>query len=310
MLAEGVIGTDEFAHMFGFAPNALPEPFLRTIGQKNTAWRAPTRDEVEAYVFDFIRRIHTDWDERSPLENQIAFDNGWRENLQELRFGDVSLDKLKPKYFRQNKHLRYNKALIVSDNLGLEHDLFVLARQLIFAKYLSPHKTIYEFGCGSCANLLLLSELFPEKVLHGLDWSESSVNIANLLAQRMGRALSGGLLDMLAPPETMELAPNSAVLTVHALEQLGTRHGPLLQFLLRAKPGIVVNYEPIEEFYEEGNLYDYLAMLYSRKRGYLSGYYSALRELESAGKIEIIEARRPCLGGILHEASLVVWRPI
>jgi hypothetical protein len=114
--------------------------------------------------------------------------------------------------------------------------------------------------------------------------------------------------DILNPPSDFKLEPGSAVLTIHSLEQLGNRHGAWLDFLLRSKPGVVINYEPILEFYDKENLLDYLALLYSQKRGYLTGYYSRLRELEKEGRINILDAFRPHLGGILHESSLIVWQ--
>jgi hypothetical protein len=71
-----------------------------------------------------------------------------------------------------------------------------------------------------------------------------------------------------------------------------------------------VNYEPIDEFYDPENLWDYLALKYSRKRGYLSGYLTSLQRLADAGRIEILEAIRPYLGGVYHEASLIAWKVI
>jgi hypothetical protein len=56
-------------------------------------------------------------------------------------------------------------------------------------------------------------------------------------------------------------------------------------------------------------VYDALALAYSEKRDYLRGYLAALREKAAAGEVEIIEENRPYIGGVYHEASIVVWRP-
>ena len=64
------------------------------------------------------------------------------------------------------------------------------------------------------------------------------------------------------------------------------------------------------EFYSDNNLYDLLAIQYCRKRNYLENYLTALKQLEQQQEIEIICAYRPFLGGVLHESSLVVWRPL
>jgi hypothetical protein len=79
--------------------------------------------------------------------------------------------------------------------------------------------------------------------------------------------------------------------------------------MLAARPSVVVQYEPVLEFYDPDNLYDALALRYCRQRNYLEGYYPALQRLQDEGRIEILAARRPELGGTLHEASVLVWRP-
>jgi len=64
------------------------------------------------------------------------------------------------------------------------------------------------------------------------------------------------------------------------------------------------------EFYDEKNLFDYLALFYSEKRNYLSGFWTAIKQLEEEKKVEVIETYRPYLGGIIHEALMIVWRPL
>ncbi|MHC4662654.1 MAG: class I SAM-dependent methyltransferase [Planctomycetota bacterium] len=304
------IDADDFKRMFRLEDKDLGTEFRDRLSGMQTTYRPPTQSELEDYILDILSTIHSDRKARGEDENQQAFEQGWQENLEHARKEGVSVEALRPRYFRQNKYFRYNKSLVVTDNLALEYDLFYLARLLIFAKYLKPYQSIYEFGCGSCGNLLMLSEMFADKRLYGLDWAPASVAIAELLEKEKDGRISGMLFDFLNPRKDIKLEPNSAVLTVHALEQLGDRHDTWLAFLLDAKPGVVVNYEPIIEFYDTGNLYDFLAIQYSQKRGYLKEYYTALLEMEKEGRIEILDSYRPYLGGIVHEASIIVWRPI
>ncbi len=303
------IGENDFARMFSIAPDEFCPSFADKLAGMDTAWRHPDWAEIEKYVLGLLKGILGEFSARTEEENLAAFEAGWKENLEELQAKGISEAALKPKYFRGSKYLRYDKMLIVSDNYDLEHDLFILARLLMFWKYLRNFSTIYEFGCGSCSNLLMLAQLFPEKHLIGLDWAQASVDIANLLGQQMGLHIRGERFDLHHPPCRFTLEPGAAVLTIHALEQLGDRFDPWLDFLRQNKPAVVVNYEPILEFYDPTNLFDYLAFEYSRKRGYLSGYWTAVQELAKQGAVEIIAARRPHLGGVLHEASLLVWRP-
>jgi SAM-dependent methyltransferase len=303
------IGHDDFSRMFNCHLDELPEEFVSMLDRIDTTYREPHPGEFEEYILSVLRQINSPYITRTREENLEAFEKGWEENLEMLRAGEMPSLSLKPRYFRPDKFLRYDRKLIVSDNLGLEYDLFILARHIIFSKYLSSYDYIYELGCGSCQNLLLLSELFPSKSLFGLDWTNASVEIASFLSKNLGRNIAGTVFDMMNPSSNLVINPGSAVVTIHALEQIGTNHEKLLSFFMDSQAGIVLHYEPILEFYDENNLLDYLAIMYSKKRGYLSGFLTALRRLEKEGKIEILGAWRPCLGGILHESSLIIWKP-
>lgn len=304
------ITSQDFARMFRIPAGEMPADFAARLSDVDTAWREPTRGEIDAYTLNILQKVTVELRQRKPEENQAAFEGGWRENLKEVQATTDLVAALRPRYFRSSPYLRYNKTIVVGRNGFLEPELFQLARRLIFEKYLGAWPSIYEFGCGSCSNLFALSEYFPDKALFGFDWCEASVQIAEVLRARTGKAINGQLFDMLHPPAGVTIQPGGAVLTIHALEQLGQNHTAFLQWLLRARPSLVVNYEPIQEFYDPANLYDLLALVYSQRRGYLNGYYTALKQLEEAGQIKIIEAYRPMLGGVIHEASLLVWRPI
>jgi hypothetical protein len=123
--------------------------------------------------------------------------------------------------------------------------------------------------------------------------------------------VTGRHFDFFEPDPDMKLDAGSGVLTMCALEQIGPRHERFVEFLLQKKPQVCVNMEPLLELYEDDNLVDYLAMRYHRKRGYLDGFLTSLRNLAAAGRIEILDVRRFFFGSIYHEAySYVAWRPL
>jgi hypothetical protein len=265
--------------------------------------------ERDQYIVEMLNLIRSPRIERSVDENRVAWERGWQQNLDEARAGGFTPETLKPKYFRGNRFLRWQGDVIVSDNPQIEHDLFVLARRLLFGSLLAGSRTIYEVGSGSCNNLWLLSELFPEARVIGLDWVTPAVQLATELGQATGRQIEGRPFDMLHPDPTFSLEPDAAVVTVHALEQLGDGHRPLLDWLTAARPALVLHYEPILEFYDPANVIDCLSLAYSERRRYLSGFWTALSARRQAGCIDIIDARRPGLGGVYHEASVIAWRP-
>jgi hypothetical protein len=148
---------------------------------------------------------------------------------------------------------------------------------------------VYEFGCGTGHNLTGLMNC------KGFDWSGSAVR------KLRDRGIDADVFDMLNPTP-MEI-PGAAV-TFHALEQLGKNFRPFLDFLLEARPKVVVHVEPILELYED-NLLDYLAVQYHKKRGYLEGYLEAV--INSGA--EILELKRNHFGSLYHDAySVLVWR--
>jgi len=304
------IKTDDFLKMFNCTKEELPEQFFTIMKNTNTTYKEADLQDYKEFFYNTITYINS-LDARTEEENYSAFEKGWNENLELFNSDTTSLEHLRPKYVQPGKFLRFNRELIVAENPYLEYDLFTLARYILFSKYLSSYDDIYEFGCGSCQNLHMLSQMYPSTRLYGTDWSESSVKIAEKLGTSQHLNTKGYLFDMLHPPSDFTLQPNSAVFTIHTLEQLGTGFDKFLSFLLKSKPGIVLHYEPIREFYDPDHLLDYLAILHDSKRNYLSGYATALQKLEEQKKIEIIESRRTYLGGPLHEStSVLVWKPV
>lgn len=306
------IGEDDFARMFRIGEAHIPEPARDLIRRYDLICRAPDTVELEEYVLNFLMLEEDTRLARSKEENRLAFEHGWSENLDELKASgpDGYEMALKPKYYRGSKFFRYDNRLVVTDNPQLEYELFVIARLCLFHAYLGGSEVVYEMGCGTCANLLLLSGILPKAGLVGLDWTAASSKIAAELGRKLMRPISGHIFDMLSPDSTVEIPEGAAIISVHAFEQLGRNFEPALEFMVRAKPSIVLQYEPVLEFYDNDRLLDKLALRYCRKRAYLEGYYSRLREMEEDGKIRILAAYRPYLGGVLHESSVLVWKPL
>lgn len=197
-----------------------------------------------------------------------------------------------PKYFSGT--VRYHGALFAGNEKALFDDL----RAKVFEKWLSSEKTVCEFGCGGGDNLAELNAAYGTEVI-GFDWAASAVR------RCMDRGILAQQFDMFSPPPSTF---RGALLTIHALEQLGKRWRPFLDYVMRSNPSICVHIEPIEELYDETNLLDYLALKYHAKRGYLSGFLTHL--VDDRG-IEVLHVERSKFGNLFHEAySCVVWRPL
>jgi hypothetical protein len=301
----------DFTRMFRLENSGIPDLADDLIRKFDLSYQRANKEELEEYVLTFIKLIEKEEMVRTREENLHAFENGWTENLEELKTSSPASyeSALKPKYYRGSKFFRYNDDLVITENLQLEYELSLIARFCLFQTYLEKAETICEIGCGSCLNLSLLSKVLPKAKLIGLDWTSASCEIARELGEQLSRPISGVLFDMLGPDFLFEIPTGAAIISIHAFEQLGNRFEPILEYLIRSKPSIVVQYEPVFEFYNGNNLLDYLALSYCRRRSYLEGYYSRLQQLEKNGQIKIVNAFRPYLGGVLHESSVLVWKP-
>lgn len=309
MIKKRKIAYNDFINMFDGINKSFSSYIKDKLNNLYTEYHYAKKDELEEYILSVLKSMQAEGIRRSREKNYNVWKRGWTEQYSEIQSDRISLKDLKPKYYKPNKFLRYNNKLIISDNLNLEYDLSIIARYIIFTKYLTPYNTIYEFGCGSCQNLLLLLKIFPQKKLFGLDWISFSTKIIKLINKKLNTNIKGAMFDMMKPDDNFYLERGSAVFTVHALEQLGSNYEKMLSYFIKAKPAIVVHYEPILEFFNQDNLLDFLSFLYCKKRNYLSGYWPALCKLRKQNKIEIIYAKRPFLGGITNE-SVIIWKPI
>lgn len=288
---------------------SVVDGFDKMLKDVNTSYHTASASDVERYHAEIFQRMSTPGARRSKDENYNVWENGWNQNLEEIK-EKFREDYLKPKYFRRSNYFRFNKSIILPENQNLEHDLFSIMRDYLFGKYFRGFDSAYELGCGSCQNVYALSKIYPKMKIIASDWTTASKQIAAIVNQNVSAEIIGCQFDMLDPPHNFDIEPNSIVFTIHALEQLNTGYENLIRYLLDKKPALVLNCEPIVEYYDETNIYDYLALQYSHARGYLSGYLSRLRDYEKAGRLKITEQFRPYIGGVYHEASLVVWKPL
>lgn len=184
----------------------------------------------------------------------------------------------------------------IVDDPSLEYALFCKLRASVFERYFKGMRRVYEFGCGNGQNLVALRD--ADLIAVGLDWSAAACEHVRSIG------FEAYQFDMFAPGDERL---DGAVLTVHAMEQLGAGWGPFLDYLVRQRPSVCVHIEPILELYDNMKLLDYLAIQYHKKRGYLSVFLPALT---ARTDVQILEVTRSHFGNLYHEAySVVAWRP-
>ena len=300
----------DIARFFDVAVSDLSEKIRILIQKTDLRYREMEQHERDQAMLTILKRLESPNLGISGIDQKERWIRGWNENLNMFIESGYDERSLIPKYIKQKHPVRLHGDYVMPLNENFERDFLFIIRQWLFATYLSTHNPIYEFGCGTGANLVELAHMYPGKELHGSDWIDVPKKIIDLLAKKKGYNLTGHVFDMFFPEESFSLKERSAILAVNSLEQIGDKFEPFLQFALAQKPSVFVHVDSFVEFYDENNLPDYLTLMHSRKRNYLSGYMTRLRELEHLGAIDILKAQHVPCGGLYHDFySFAVWKP-
>ena len=237
--------------------------------------------------------------------------DGWGEVLERVRRYGVSADTLRPQYFRHDL-LRLEGRYIRASSMDFERRLFELFKVLLFRRYLTDIPHVVEIGCGTGANLYQLHKIFPDKHLTGCDWAPPSQVLIKLIGSETGADITPVNFNMrtLEGRGEINIGPDTAIVTLHAMEQLGDDFETLLGMILEEKPALCVHLEPISELYDSDSKFDLRALTYHNKRNYLSGFLNKLHEIIPGTKIEILHVHRAQFGSTFQEAyTTIVWKP-
>ena len=297
-----------FARLFGTTTENILQVCGSLLGTFDFRYEILLKEEQNQVVQSVLQKIESGDLIPSGKDRKGDWERGWQENLDAFVAGNFDLSALAPKYISKYPVSRLFQQYVRPVEKKFELNFYTVFRHYLFNTYFSPYKTIFEFGCGSGYNLVIMNRLYPDKKIVGLDWATSSVNIANTLGQHLHTNISGTAFDYFQPNENLEVPPDSLFITLNSLEQLGAGHTEFLNFILKKKPALCINSEPFLEMYDSQNFIDSLAIRYHTARNYLAGYYTALEQLESEGRIRILKRQRIPLGNLFHEGySFIVW---
>jgi len=279
---------------------------LKNLNFRYTVCSQKKREEI---FLDAIKRCDNAQLSVSGVHRKTDWRRGWGEILQEFHNSGGDLKALAPKYWRPDQPLRYHGDYIVANSSTFERDFVDVFRYWLFQKHFGDYKNIYEFGCGTGYDLVLMAQLFPGKKLFGMDWVPESQELLAAIAAKYGWPITGSNFDFFHPNNKLKILPDSLVYTSSALEQLGSDYDGFLNYLMANKPALCVNVECMAEYYDENILYDYVALRYHKARNYLNGFLTRLRGMEKENKIRILAARRTGFGSLYHEGLMyVIWK--
>lgn len=302
------LDAEDFMRSFG--TRELPRSSLDLISQHNFTYTEVRGQELESLVEEVEAAIKRDSKVVGTPQRKEVWEAGWQHHRDDfLADGDVS--KLKPKFLRERVPMRWSGTYIRSENAQFEHDFLDVLRTWLISSFLEPYDPVYEFGCGTCETLLAIATAFPQKRVRGLDFTQSAAALASDLGSRLGKRIEGRVFDLVHPDYSLALERGSAVLTLVTIEQLASKFGAFLDYLLHWRPSICIHVEPIAELYAPDNEFDARALRFHRRRRYSEGFLHALQDLQKRGKLEFVHVKRCSFGSLFHEGySIVIWRPL
>lgn len=301
----------DLARLFGATVGDLPEICKKMVSEGKFKYQVTSQREHDDIILDVLKRIESsDYTPVGPKRKR-QWEKGWKENLHDFISSNYDLKTLMPKYIKSFRPIRLNGKYVIPLDNDFELNYPTAFFSWIFSKYLRDADSVYEFGCGTGFNLILLAQMFPEKKLYGLDWIPASKKIIDLVAKKNSYSIKSGVFNMFKPDYSLRIDKNSAIINMASLEQLGKNFKPFVNFIIKNSPIIVMDVNQLSELYDPNILLDYLALKFEHKRGYLNGYLAYLRQLESQGKIKIIKTQRSHLGTVNHDGfSYIIWKPL
>jgi hypothetical protein len=301
------LSKEDFAEIFNISSDDFSDNVKKIIEERNFEYTFCDEKEKEQVLLQILKRLNGNLSV-SGSDQQIMWDKGWSENLESFK-NDGDVNSLTPKFIKKYPALRLRGKYVKPVSDSFEFDFIDVYRIYLFEKYFENVSTIYEFGCGSCQHLIVLSKMFPDKEIVGLDWADSSQEIISELNKKGFKNIRGVNFNLFDPDYDFKLKENSAVLTIGTMEQMGKDFYEFIDYLIKNRSVVNVHLETIREFYDDNTLFGYLASYFDNKRNYLNGFYTCIKDLNYADILCLLKSNHLEFGNLYHDSySLIVWK--
>lgn len=308
------ITLEDIAKNFGCNQKKFSLKFIEFFNSLNLNYEELNKNERDQIILEILNKLDNDKQKIGSPERTDIWYNGWKENLDGF-IQTKNLNEIIPKFIRPNNIVRFNGNFIKPKNSYFEKDFAKLIQIFCYDNYIKNYNVdnVYEFGCGSCFNLINIINLDHAlgRSFYGSDFVNSSVVLCNELSKSFNLKLEGFLFDMLKPDLSVEIKSNSCVFTFGAIEQLNSKFHNFIDYLIKNKPKICFHIEPTIENYNNDDLFDNLQIRFHKKRGYTEGLLPYLEKLEKEGVIKIVKNKRINFGSKFMEGyHLFAWEMV
>lgn len=297
----------DFEHLW--STSLLPIA-INEINEMEYEYEALTPAEEIEVVTEIHREVLENKFVKAGQDRETAWEKGWDENLKNFKRTE-NIDELVPKYFGKSNINRLGQHFIRSTSKNFDLNMLRAIQARVFSEYLMEAKNIYEFGCGTGHNLLFLSRFNLEASLVGLDWAKSSQEILQLLNKtQVNKNIAGRRFDYFSPDDDFKLVPSSAVLTIASLEQIGDKHKPFIDYLLKNQPSIVIHVEPFRDLLDDQDSIDLTSIVYMKQRNYIEGYCQEILDLQNNNRARVHLFERTFIGSKYVDGyTIMIWSP-
>jgi hypothetical protein len=236
----------------------------------------------------------------------------WGPLLEQVRTGAAGLDEVERLQFGTQQRIPVSRgdALYLADALQAR---VLLAGHLAdaLAGLAGPGDTVVELGAGTGAITLRLAQ-DPRQAgcrFMAADFSPSSVQLMDLLAQRCGVALQTGAFDFHAPQAGLAIPPGSVLLTSWSAAYVQGMDVEFWRRLAALQPRALLLAEPVYQHYREDTVLGLLRRRYYEINDYNRAILPTLQQAVEQG-VWRIEAVRENVFGVnpLCPVSLLTLR--
>jgi hypothetical protein len=261
--------------------------------------------------FQRVKKLINDINDKSSKKRMPIWNEGWNENYSKILKKGFSQGTIPGYYLRKNQRIfkLKNNRLIYPKNSNFELLFHRLILHFINLKFLKKMDALYEFGVGSCQNLIFFLENNKKINIFGSDWSDSSIKILKLIKKKyQKRFISFKKINMFKK-FSLNIVDNSCLFTYCSMEQLGKDFKNFLNSSIKLNFKFYIHIEPINELSTKDK-FGILSSKYIKKRNYLSGFLTYLKNIERKGIVKILYKDRIIGNSFFDCWSVIVWKKI
>jgi hypothetical protein len=169
---------------------------------------------------------------------------------------------------------------------------------------------LVELGSGLGDKLLnFAAALKPRQALGG-EFTDAGVACGQMLAKRWKQPAQFVHFDYNDPRTLDFVPPGGLVYTAHSVEQIPQLPRAFFTGLLRRKPACVVHFEPCYEEQLPDSMLGLMRRRYTELNDYNRNLTALVRELESQGRIRILDYQREVFAvSPMNPTSILAWTP-